>query len=231
MRLDKILHSQGIGPRKTCQMLIQRGAVRVNGLLCKNIKESFNPIDLNFSVYGDEYTYQEHVYIALYKPTGYECSHQTLHHASVFELLPNEFNERGVQTVGRLDQDTTGLLLLSDDGQFIQALTHPKKHVGKVYVVTTIEPITAIQIQQLEEGVALRNETGIFKAHDVEQLDEYTLRMTIHQGVYHQVKRMITVVGNHVTQLHRSSVGGLDLPVSLEVGEWVYLTAEDRAKI
>lgn len=231
MRLDKILHSQGIGPRKTCQMFIQRGAVRVNGQLCKDVKAHFDVANLTFSVHGDEYTYREHVYVMLHKPVDYECSHQTSHHFSVFELLPEVLIERGIQTIGRLDQDTTGLLLLSDDGKLIQSLTHPKKHVGKEYVVRTVNPITGLQIEQLENGVELRNEIGLFKAHHVKQLDEYTFKMTVYQGVYHQVKRMLVVVGNHVDQLHRSSIGGLSLPDTLKQGEWIHLTAEDLLKI
>ncbi len=117
------------------------------------------------------YTYREHVYIALNKPQGYECSHQATHHFSVFELFDEVLLNRGLQCVGRLDQDTTGLLLLTDDGQYLQALTHPKKHVAKgLFKCIPRNPVTAEQVQQLEQGVELRNESGVFAATDVKAI-------------------------------------------------------------
>ncbi|MFT4021552.1 MAG: 16S rRNA pseudouridine(516) synthase, partial [Acinetobacter sp.] len=169
----------------------------------------------------------EKIYIALNKPQGYECSHQPQHHQSVFSLLPDIFLQRGVQSVGRLDQDTTGLLLLTDDGQFLQALTNPRKHVAKVYVVTTVDPVTIEQLHHLEQGVELRNENGLFKATQVKKLDQYQLVMTIHQGVYHQVKRMIAAVGNKVDTLHRQQIGELSLSDDLTLSQWQYLTQEE----
>lgn len=231
MRLDKLLLSQGFGSRKECQFLIERGAVRIDGKICKSVKAHFDPIGLEFQVYETMYCYREFIYLALNKPVGYECSHQSEYHASVFELLPEMFLERGVQSVGRLDQDTTGLLLFTDDGQLIQSLTHPKKHVPKVYLVTTIDPITTEQMAQLEKGVQLRNEVGIFKATDVTKVDEHTLYLTVHQGVYHQVKRMIAAVGNKVDRLHREKIAQWVLPSTLAEGEWQYLDTADLAQL
>lgn len=131
--------------------------------------------------------------------------------------------ERGLQCVGRLDQDTTGLLLLTDDGQFLQALTHPKKHVAKVYRMQTADAVTEEQLLNLEQGVELRNENGIFVATDVKQIAEHEMQMAIHQGVYHQVKRMLAAVGNKVEKLHRQQIGLLKLQ-DLGEGEWIYLT-------
>jgi 16S rRNA pseudouridine516 synthase len=132
---------------------------------------------------------------------------------------------RGLQCVGRLDQDTSGLLLLTDDGQFLQALTHPKKHVAKVYRMQTTDPVTQQQMQQLQQGVELRNESGVFAATDIVLLSENELQLTIHQGVYHQVKRMLAAVGNKVERLHRQQIGALALP-ELEQGKWIYLTEQ-----
>ena len=132
---------------------------------------------------------------------------------------------RGIQCVGRLDQDTTGLLLLTDDGQFLQALTHPKKHVAKVYQMDTADPVTDEQIKQLEQGVELRNEKGMYAATDVIRLEEKRLQMAVHQGVYHQVKRMLAAVGNKVEKLHRAQIGQLTLN-DLPEGEWIYLTED-----
>ncbi|WP_180186871.1 pseudouridine synthase [Acinetobacter sp. YH01012] len=230
MLLEKMLQSQGFGSRKHCQQLIKNGAVTIMGETQTNPKFAIKIAPetvLQFSVYGQNYQYREKVYIALHKPQGYECSHQATHHFSVFDLFDDVLLNRGLQCVGRLDQDTTGLLLLTDDGQFLQALTHPKKHVAKVYAMHTADPINATQIQKLEQGVALRNESGTFAATEVQQLAEHELQMTIHQGVYHQVKRMLAAVGNKVEQLHRQQVGALNLTdLALDVGEWMYLSPE-----
>lgn len=227
MFLEKMLQSQGFGSRKNCQQLIKNGAVMIEGEVIFDPKFKLKTEQLQYSVYGESYQYREKVYIALYKPEGYECSHQATHHFSVFELFDEVLLNRGIQCVGRLDQDTTGLLLLTDDGQFLQALTHPKKHVTKIYHLETADPIDAIQVQQLENGVELRNETGVFAASEVKLMGSNVLALGIHQGVYHQVKRMLAAVGNRVESLHRQKVGQLDLAdLNLEKGEWCYLSAE-----
>ncbi|NNH35176.1 rRNA pseudouridine synthase [Acinetobacter sp. NIPH 2377] len=222
MFLEKMLQSQGFGSRKHCQQLIKNGAIAIQGEVITNAKHKLDLNHLSFSVYGEHFEYREKVYIALNKPQDYECSHQATHHFSVFDLFDDVLMNRGLQCVGRLDQDTSGLLLLTDDGQFLQALTHPKKHVAKVYRMQTADPVTEQQIQQLQQGVELRNESGVFAATDVIQLAENELQLTIHQGVYHQVKRMLAAVGNKVERLHRQQIGALALP-ELEQGKWIYL--------
>lgn len=225
MFLEKMLQSQGFGSRKHCQQLIKNGAIAIQGEVITNAKHKLDLSNLSFSVYGESFDYREKVYIALNKPQDYECSHQATHHFSVFDLFDDVLMNRGLQCVGRLDQDTSGLLLLTDDGQFLQALTHPKKHVAKVYQMQTADPVTEQQIQQLQQGVELRNESGVFAATDVIQLAENELQLTIHQGVYHQVKRMLAAVGNKVERLHRQQIGALALP-ELEKGKWIYLTEQ-----
>ncbi len=224
MLLEKMLQSQGFGSRKACQQLIKHGLVQIDGATITDLKYKFDPKNPHFQVDEQAYQYREKVYIALNKPQGYECSHQATHHFSVFDLLDPLLLHRGIQCVGRLDQDTTGLLLLTDDGQFLQALTHPKKHVPKVYQMHTADPITDEQMAQLRQGVELRNESGLFAATEVARLAEYELQMTVHQGVYHQVKRMLAAVGNKVERLHRQQIGQFALPNDLAQGEWQYLT-------
>lgn len=225
MFLEKMLQSQGFGSRKHCQQLIKNGAIAIQGEVMTNAKHKLDLNNLSFSVYGERFDYREKVYIALNKPQDYECSHQATHHFSVFDFFNDVLMNRGLQCVGRLDQDTSGLLLLTDDGQFLQALTHPKKHVAKVYQMQTVDPLTEQQILQLQQGVELHNESGIFAATNVVQLAENELQMTIHQGVYHQVKRMLAAVGNKVERLQRQQIGALTLP-ELEQGKWIYLNAE-----
>lgn len=225
MFLEKMLQSQGFGSRKHCQQIIKDGAIVIQDEVMSNPKQKLDLKNLSFSVYGKSFDYREKVYIALNKPQGYECSHQATHHFSIFDLFDDVLMNRGLQCVGRLDQDTSGLLLLTDDGQFLQALTHPKKHVAKIYRMQTADPVTDEQVRQLEQGVELRNESGHFAATDVIQLAEHELQMTIHQGVYHQVKRMLAAVGNKVEYLHRQQIGAFALP-DLEQGTWIYLTPE-----
>lgn len=222
MLLEKILQSQGFGSRKYCQQLIKKGAVSIEDQVIDDLKFKITEQHLNFKVDGKAYRYREHVYLALNKPKNYECSHQATHHFSVFDLVDDLLLNRGVQCVGRLDQDTTGLLLLTDDGKFLQALTHPKKHVPKVYLVETADEISLEQIEKLEQGVELHNEKGVFIATDIQKISANQLSLTIHQGVYHQVKRMLAAVGNKVITLHRQQVGLLDLG-QLSEGEWVFL--------
>lgn len=222
MLLEKMLQSQGFGSRKHCQQVIKNGAVCINGEIIKDPKYRVSLDGLGFEVFQQAYQYREKVYIALNKPKGYECSHQPQHHQSVFSLFPEQLLERGLAAVGRLDQDTTGLLILTDDGQFLHALTHPKKHVPKTYCVTTADPIQPNQLLALTQGVELHREKGIFAATDVQQQGTHSLSLTIHQGVYHQVKRMLAAVGQHVLALHRQRIGGFELP-PIKQGEWIYL--------
>ena len=227
MHLEKILQSQGFGSRKQSRLLIDTGKVSVNGTLCFDTKVNF-PIDnFEFVVAGQTWLYREKIYIAMNKPLGFECSHNPQHHQSVFSLLPPQLIERGLQCVGRLDQDTTGLLLLTDDGAYLHALTHPRRHVPKRYRITMHEPVTATQIAQLEAGVELMGEKDLLRAHHCKLEDSHVLSFTIHQGIYHQVKRMIAAVGNHVVALHREQIGQFQMGDVAE-GQWVYLDSEQQ---
>jgi len=169
--------------------------------------------------------------VLLHKPAGYECSHHPKHHPSVFALLPQLLVERGVQCVGRLDQDTTGLLLFSDDGQFIHRMISPKKGIAKVYRATCAEPLTEAMLAALATGVQLSDEPAPIAALAVEALDAHTLRLTLAEGKYHQVKRMIAAAGNHVDRLHREAVGAFALPADLPPGGWRWLEAEDLKQL
>ncbi|MDP1918713.1 MAG: 16S rRNA pseudouridine(516) synthase [Myxococcales bacterium] len=229
-RLDKALQSQGFGTRKACRLLVNRGAVRVNGVLADDPDADVECSGMVLSIEGVEWRWHETIYLALNKPEGVECSHTPTHHKSVFSLLPEPFVTRGVQCVGRLDADTTGLLLLSDDGSFIQQLTSPKRKVAKTYLVTCAEPVTDAQLSKLAAGVTLSDAPEAV-AGEGERVSERVLRLTIHEGKYHQVKRMVTAAGNHVVSLHRQRVGGLELPVSLASGQWVVLDEPSLAAV
>ncbi len=233
--INKILQSQGFGTRRDCDMLIGQALVTWQGQPVEYIDDAFEPIyGTPFTVKGEAHVYRAKAYILLNKPADYECSQKPKLHRSVYDLLPSYLRKRGdggsrdgVQCVGRLDQDTTGLLLLSDDGQFIHQYTSPKKQLGKVYEVTAKHAITGTMMQALQDGVVLRDAMGDtpepVAALDLKLISSHVLHMTITEGRYHQVKRMIAAAGNRCEALHRIAVGSYVLPADLAVGEWIYV--------
>jgi 16S rRNA pseudouridine516 synthase len=138
---------------------------------------------------------------------------------------------QGVQAVGRLDQDTTGLLLLTDDGKFIHRMSSPRRHVPKVYEVTVRHPLDDAQVRRLLAGVVLDDDPVAVRAAACEAVTSRHLRLTLTEGKYHQVKRMLAAVGNRVEALHRSAIGGLRLPDDLPAGQWRWLSPADLARI
>ena len=240
MQLQDMLYSQGFGIRRVCSGLVQQGWVELWNTETESwdvVLDSTLDIDpegMSFKVQGVEWAYHALGYVLLHKPAGTECSQKPSAHPSIYSLLPTPLRLRpnkgavqGVQAVGRLDQDTTGLLLLSDDGQFIHRMSSPKKHVSKVYRVTCKHPVDAKQVQNLLEGVVLDDDPKPVKAAACELIDTHVLDLTLTEGKYHQVKRMLAAVGNRVEGLHRWRIGGLVLPADLAPGEWRWLTADE----
>lgn len=231
MNLESILFKQGFGSRRQCRALIEAGRVAVGGVVCDAPDDEFDTAALRFEVDGTTWPYHEHAYLALHKPAGYECSRDPQHHASVFSLLPAPLAERGVQCVGRLDQDTTGLLLLSDDGQFVHAYTSPKRKVPKTYVAHVRHALDDKQLDALRTGVLLHGETKPSAAVAALARDAHTLELSVLEGKYHQVKRMVAAAGNRVEALHRERIGGYALPPDLAPGAWRWLEATDLAAL
>ena len=242
MQLQDILYSQGFGTRRVCAGLIQQGWVFIYQaklpvpVVCLDATQDFDERDLVLRVQGVDWPYQVKAYLMLHKPAGTECSQKPSAYPSVYTLLPAPLRQRpskgavsGVQAVGRLDQDTTGLLLLSDDGKFIHSMSSPKKHVPKVYQVTLKHAVASGQIERLLAGVVLDDDPRPVRAAACSRLDERRIELTLTEGKYHQVKRMIAAVGNRVEALHRSRIGGLSLPDDLPPGQWRWLTAEQIA--
>ena len=231
MKLARILQSQGFGTRRECVARIRAGEVGIDGDVCADPDAEFAPAGLGFSVDGEAWQYREHAYIALHKPSGYECSQQPIHHPSVYSLLPPPLRQRGVQCVGRLDQDTTGLLLLTDDGAFIHRITSPKKHYNKVYAVTCKHPVDDAQLAALRAGVVLHDAPEPVAALAAERVSAQVLQLTIAEGKYHQVKRMIAAAGNRVEALHRVAIGGYVLPKDMAPGAWRWMEAADLTQL
>ncbi len=245
MQLQDILFSQGFGTRRVCAGLIQQGLVQVyesNGVLA-GIESNKSATEyvadgLRFRVQGVDWPYVEKAYVMLNKPTATECSQKPSTYPSIYTLLPSPLRLRpqkgavqGVQAVGRLDQDTTGLLLLTDDGKFIHRMSSPRHHVPKVYEVTVKHPLDETQVTKLLSGVVLDDDPKPVRAAACEAVSSHHLRLTLTEGKYHQVKRMVAAVSNRVEALHRSQIGGLRLPDDLAPGHWRWLSASDLALI
>lgn len=231
MELERILRSQGFGSRPECRAMVWRGRVSIQGAVCDDPFEDILPEGLVFSVDDVEWSWKESVYILLNKPPDFECSRKPVHHPSVYSLLPKPLIGRGVQAVGRLDEDTTGFLLFSDDGQFIHTYTSPKKKIPKVYEVILKHPIAENQVEALLSGVFIRGETEAISARTCVARGERELVMTITEGKYHLVKRMIAAVGNRVEGLKRVAVGGLTLPDDLKLGQWKWLDESELQRL
>jgi 16S rRNA pseudouridine516 synthase len=232
LTMEKILQSQGFGTKKACRYMVLDGLVEIDGEVMDDIHAEFDPMaqeGLQFTVDSEPWRYREHVYLALNKPAGVECSRRPAVHRGVLSLLPDPFTLRDVQPVGRLDHDTTGLLLLSDDGAFIHAQSHPKRHVPKTYVATTQDPVTPELVAQLQAGVKLMDEPAPLAAR-ARQIDSHRIEMTIDMGKYHQVKRMLAAAGHHCVALHRTAIGGLTLEsLGLAESAWCYLDEAQMA--
>ena len=231
MQLERLLRSQGFGSRAECRALILSGRVRIDGICCDDLSADLAPEGLVFEVDGVSWRFRENVYIAMNKPANYECSHKPRFYPSIYTLLPPPLVTRGVQAVGRLDEDTTGLLVLSDDGQFIHLCTSPKKVVPKVYQVTTKHPVDDHLSARMLAGVVLNDSPDPVIAAGCTVVADNVLHLTITEGKYHQVKRMIAAAGNRVEALHRLSIGDFDLPASLLPGEWCWLEAADVERL
>lgn len=238
MHLQDILYSQGFGTRRVCAGLIQQGLVTIAGKVVNDPFADLDPEGLLFTVQGTEWAYHEKAYLMLHKPAGTECSQKPSTYPSIYTLLPSPLRLRpnkgavqGVQAIGRLDQDTTGLLLLTDDGQFIHRMGSPKHHVPKVYEVTAKHPVDDAQIAKLLAGVVLDDDPKPVRAAACESDSSLHLRLTLTEGKYHQVKRMLAAVGNRVEGLHRSRIGQLALPAELAPGQWRWLDAGQVAAL
>jgi 16S rRNA pseudouridine516 synthase len=230
VKLAQMLFSQGFGTRRECAGLVAAGWVEIEGAPCRDPGHEVEPGGLAFSVRGERWTYHERAVLVMNKPAGHECSQKPKHHPSVHSLLPGPLRRRGVQAIGRLDEDTTGVLLFTDDGALIHRLTSPKHHVPKVYEVGCRHPVDALQVERLREGVLLHDENELVRAAACEPTGPSTLRLTLVEGKYHQVKRMVAAAGNRVETLARSDFGGIRAD-GLAPGAWRWLSDEEVAMV
>lgn len=230
-RVDKILSSCTLYSRKEIKAWIKKGAVTANGVPVRSCDEKYNPENTHFVLDGSPVQYRKYVYLMLNKPQGVVSATQDNRETTVLDLIGEEFRSRGVFPAGRLDKDTTGFVLLTDDGGFAHDILSPSRHVPKTYIVTLQRPVEPQEQEEIEKGMVIGGE-ALMPAY-LRLLDEgenrYEIR--IRQGKYHQIKRMFARFGNSVTALRRIAIGGLALDESLAEGQWRELTEQEVSAI
>ena len=225
MQLLKYIQSQGLGSRKQCQWLIDNDCIAINGEIYNRARDDIDPSQVHtLSVDGEEIAAvpMPYFYILLHKPADYETSHKPQQYPSIFSLFPDHMRNIDMQAVGRLDADTTGIILITNDGQFNHRVTSPKHKVPKLYRVTLKHPADDTLCTTLKNGVLLHDDNETVAAAEAVLADPITLMMTITEGKYHQVKRMVAAAGNRVEQLHREEFGDWNVD-DLAAGEWKFI--------
>ncbi|WP_107851031.1 16S rRNA pseudouridine(516) synthase RsuA [Oceanimonas marisflavi] len=228
MRLDRFLCETTGLTRSLAKKALSRGEVTVNGEVVK--KGDIKIGEQQVCLAGRLLSLQPTRYLMLHKPPGYISATQDEVHPCVLQLLPPGLGA-GLQCAGRLDVDTTGLLLLTDDGQWSHRLRSPKRACPKTYRVDLAEPLAAGTAERFAEGVLLNGEDKATLPATLEVISPTQVLLTIQEGKYHQVKRMFAAVGNRVTALHRLQIGEILLDDSLTEGEWRHLTQEEVASV
>ena len=227
-RLDKILASQGTLSRKEVKEMIRKGRIQLNGTV---IKDSSVKVDENKDsvfVDGTEITLKKHIYIMLNKPQGVVSASDSDKDETVVDLVPDELYRKGLFPAGRLDKDTTGFVLITDDGDFAHRILSPKNHIFKTYIAGLQHELSDDDIKSLENGITLGDGTVLKEAKvQVIEGDKPYVRIMICEGKYHQVKRMFAATGNKVVSLHREKMGELELDKSLKPGECREITPEE----
>lgn len=224
-RIDKIIASQGKYSRSDVKSLISKKRVTVDGEVVKSSSIKVDPAKSVIAVNGVELTVKKFVYLMLNKPKGYVSVTEDREHETVLALVPEEYAGRDIFPAGRLDRDTTGLMVITDDGTLAHNILAPKKHVQKVYHVEIDIPVTEEMVCGFADGVELND--GICKEAGLEITGEHSAKVTLNEGRYHQIKRMFGCFGAKVTQLHRLAMGNLWLPEDLPVGQCRELTEEE----
>ena len=222
IRLDKFLCEMELGTRSQVKDMIKKGQVSVDGEVIKKADCKFEETTAKVCVNGKEISYQKYFYYMLNKPAGVVSATTDNHDKTVLDLL-KDAQGKELFPVGRLDKDTVGLLLITNDGELSHNLLSPKKHVDKTYLVRTAEIVTQNMVQALEKGVDIGEEKLTLPAK-VKQLEDNIIELTITEGKFHQVKRMLKAVGNEVIYLKRLSMGSLKLDEKLKLGEYRTLT-------
>jgi 16S rRNA pseudouridine516 synthase len=236
LRLDRLLANLGYGSRREANALVRDGLVTLDGQVLTDSAAHIPlapDLSARMKIDGAPVDPLPPLTLILHKPLGVVCSHREVGR-SVYELLPSRWRRRdpALSTVGRLDADTTGLLLITDDGALLHRIISPRNHVPKVYVADLARPLEGHEAALFASGeLVLEGETTPLAPARLEPSGPSQARLIITEGRYHQVRRMFAAAGNHVEKLHRERIGGLRLPADLQPGRFVQMTADDEAAI
>ena len=227
MRIDKLLSELGIASRKEAAKVARGGGVLIDGKPEKDLSKHIDPAVNKICYLGREVVYQRFTYVMLNKPEGYVSATDDKSLPYVTELLPDELRRRELFPVGRLDRDTVGLMILTNNGVLAHSLLSPKHHVTKEYYFTAAEPLDRDAERDFADGITLADGYECKSAELYLADNRREGRIVLTEGKYHQIKRMIASRDNRVTSLERISFGGIELDRSLNRGEWRYLTNEE----
>ena len=228
-RLDKILASQGTLSRRDVKEIIKKGRITINGIVSKKSDVKIDIEKDEVALDGEIISLKKHVYIMLNKPQGVVSASESDTDETVVDLVPDELFRKGLFPAGRLDKDTTGFVLITDDGDFAHKILSPKNHIFKTYLATLEHHLTESDIEMLEKGITLADGTTLkeAKVEVLEDCDNPIVKIMICEGKYHQVKRMFAAAGNKVIALHRSKMGELELDSSLKPGKCREITPKE----
>lgn len=228
-RIDKIIASQGVYSRSEVKKLIQQKKIKVNGEIITSPNIKIDTVNAKILIDNEALTIKEHIYLMLNKPEGYVSATKDGKDKTVLDLVPDEYKSREVFPAGRLDKNTTGLMIITDDGQMAHNILAPKKHISKKYEVTIDIPVTEEMRNGFKDGVDLID--GKCKSSDMVITGQYTAEVILTEGRYHQIKRMFGCYEAKVTKLHRIQMGKLELPKDLAPGKTRELTPEELEKL
>ncbi len=228
-RLDKIFASQGTLSRRDVKEIVKKGRISVNGVVTKKSDIKIDIDNDTVTLDGETLSLKEHIYIMLNKPQGIVSASESDTDETVVDLVPDELYRKGLFPAGRLDKDTTGFVLITDDGDFAHKILSPKNHIFKTYLATLEHSLSESDIQMLEKGITLADGTTLkeAKVKVIEDGEHPLVQIMICEGKYHQVKRMFAAAGNKVVALHRSKMGNLELDKDLKPGECREITPEE----
>lgn len=228
-RIDRILSEQTNYSRKEIKKLVSKGLVLVNECVVRRSDEKYDEDNISIKINGEDVSVNKHFYLLLNKPKGYVSATVSDSDKTVIDLIPNKYKTRTLFPAGRLDKDTTGLMLITDDGVFAHNILSPKKHIKKIYEVVIDKDVSDEMINGFKDGVKLND--GECKSALLEKVDTNKCLVTLTEGRYHQIKRMFGCYGLDVLELKRVRIGNLDLPSDLEIGESRELTDDELKKI
>ena len=231
MRIDKFVSEQAGVSRSDAKNMIKRSQISVNGTPVRSADMKIDPEKDRITVCGKEISYRQFMYIMLNKPDGVVCATRDGLSSTVLELLPQEFRRKGLFPAGRLDKDTEGFVFITDDGALAHKMLSPKNHVEKEYVVTLERPAEERYIDIFASGMTIDGDEKCLPARLVLTEEAHVVRLVLHEGKFHQVKRMMEAVGNRVTHLKRVRMGGIELDDTLSSGESREITAEELSRL